>query len=98
MRSARRPLLREVKEMTQPGWYTDPADATTSRFWTGSAWSASRQWNGNQWIEVPVAPMVANPYPAAYPTAYSAAYPYPAAAPGVAGPMPIQRPDRRATN
>ena len=56
--------------MTQPGWYSDPANFQVTRYWSGAAWTAQRTWNGATWIDGAVAAV--RPAYAAPPPAYAA--------------------------
>jgi hypothetical protein len=34
-----------------PGWYPDHRDMKIQRYWDGSAWTGTRHWEENRWIE-----------------------------------------------
>jgi len=34
----------------QPGWYPDPLDPMTRRYWDGVAWSHRLKWDGTTWV------------------------------------------------
>jgi hypothetical protein len=36
---------------TERGWYPDPSDEHTMRFWTGTQWMGERVWDGTEWID-----------------------------------------------
>ena len=39
-----------------PGWYPDPNDPHTTRYWNGTEYTSVRVWNGTNWVEQPPAP------------------------------------------
>jgi hypothetical protein len=41
---------------TEAGWYPDPDDPHTTRYWDGIAWAAQRRWDGTAWVQVDVRP------------------------------------------
>jgi hypothetical protein len=38
---------------TQVGWHPDPRDPAVMWFWSGSEWTASRVWDGTNWVDRP---------------------------------------------
>jgi Protein of unknown function (DUF2510) len=36
---------------SERGWYPDPSNDHTMRFWTGTQWMGERIWNGTEWID-----------------------------------------------
>jgi hypothetical protein len=39
-----------------PGWHPIQGDRTRIAYWDGNSWSAYRQWNGEQWVELIASP------------------------------------------
>jgi hypothetical protein len=35
----------------QPGWFPDQQDMKVQRYWDGSAWTATRRWEGDRWVD-----------------------------------------------
>jgi hypothetical protein len=35
----------------QPGWFPDQQDMTVQRYWDGSAWTRTRRWDNDQWVD-----------------------------------------------
>jgi hypothetical protein len=36
---------------TERGWYPDPSNEHTMRFWTGTQWMGERVWDGDAWVD-----------------------------------------------
>ena len=60
---------------SERGWYPDPSDEHTMRFWTGTQWLGTRTWDGTAWVDqvapatdsraaAPKEPAIASPTPA----------------------------------
>lgn len=69
---------------SERGWYPDPSDEHTMRFWTGTQWVGTRTWDGTAWVDQ-VAP--ATDSHAAAPSERVIASPAPAK-PAIASPAP----------
>jgi Protein of unknown function (DUF2510) len=35
----------------QPGWFPDQQDMKVQRYWDGSAWTATRRWEDDRWVD-----------------------------------------------
>jgi hypothetical protein len=42
------PTTTPVRE---PGWFPDQQDMKLQRYWDGSAWTHTRRWEGDRWVD-----------------------------------------------